>query len=89
MKPGCFHICTHNLALVMDEHDLEAELQELAALEAESIGWLPLGDGARFKDWLCLSPLASFLSFGLKKFLEPRPLVLCRWRQPLSKLLFG
>jgi len=31
----------------MDEHDLEAELQaELAAIEAESIGWLPLGDGA-------------------------------------------
>lgn len=69
--------------------NLQAEFAELAAIEAESIGWLPLGDGARFKDWLCLSPLASFLSFGLKKFLEPRPLVLCRWRQPLSKLLFG
>lgn len=27
----------------MDEHDLQAEL---AAIEAESIGWLPLGDGA-------------------------------------------
>ncbi len=26
--------------------DLKAELQELAAIEAESIGWLPLGDGA-------------------------------------------
>lgn len=26
--------------------DLRAELQELAAIEAESIGWLPLGDGA-------------------------------------------
>ena len=26
--------------------DLQAELQELAAIEAESIGWLPLGDGA-------------------------------------------
>ena len=26
--------------------DLQAELAELAALEAESIGWLPLGDGA-------------------------------------------
>lgn len=26
--------------------DLNAELQELAAIEAESIGWLPLGDGA-------------------------------------------
>lgn len=24
----------------------EAELQELAAIEAESIGWLPLGEGA-------------------------------------------
>ena len=26
--------------------DLQVELQELAAIEAESIGWLPLGDGA-------------------------------------------
>ena len=26
--------------------DLQAELADLAALEAESIGWLPLGDGA-------------------------------------------
>ena len=26
--------------------DLLAELRELAAIEAESIGWLPLGDGA-------------------------------------------
>jgi hypothetical protein len=26
--------------------DLKAELQELATIEAESIGWLPLGDGA-------------------------------------------
>lgn len=26
--------------------DLQAELQELAAIEAESMGWLPLGDGA-------------------------------------------
>lgn len=26
--------------------DLQAELQELTAIEAESIGWLPLGDGA-------------------------------------------
>jgi hypothetical protein len=26
--------------------DLQAELQELAAIEAESIGWQPLGDGA-------------------------------------------
>ena len=26
--------------------DLQWELQELAAIEAESIGWLPLGDGA-------------------------------------------
>ena len=26
--------------------DLQAELQELAAIEAESIGWLPLGQGA-------------------------------------------
>lgn len=26
--------------------DLQAELQELANIEAESIGWLPLGDGA-------------------------------------------
>ncbi|MDO9244046.1 MAG: hypothetical protein Q7U32_09600 [Rhodocyclaceae bacterium] len=26
--------------------DLQAELAELAAIEAESIGWLPLGDGA-------------------------------------------
>lgn len=26
--------------------DLWAELQELAAIEAESIGWLPLGEGA-------------------------------------------
>jgi hypothetical protein len=26
--------------------DLKAELQELAAIEAESIGWHPLGDGA-------------------------------------------
>ena len=26
--------------------DLQAELTELAALEAESIGWQPLGDGA-------------------------------------------
>ena len=26
--------------------DLQAELQELAAIEAESIGWLPLGEGA-------------------------------------------
>ncbi len=25
---------------------LQCELQELAAIEAESIGWLPLGDGA-------------------------------------------
>lgn len=27
----------------MDEHTLQSEL---AAIEAESIGWLPLGDGA-------------------------------------------
>ena len=26
--------------------DLQAEMAELAAIEAESIGWLPLGDGA-------------------------------------------
>lgn len=26
--------------------DLQAELQELAAIEAESIGWLLLGEGA-------------------------------------------
>ncbi len=26
--------------------DLHAELQELAAIEAESIGWQPLGDSA-------------------------------------------
>lgn len=26
--------------------ELQAELQELAVIEAESIGWLPLGDGA-------------------------------------------
>ena len=26
--------------------ELQAELQELAAIEAESIGWLPLEDGA-------------------------------------------
>ena len=26
--------------------DLQAELQELAAIEAEAIGWLPLGEGA-------------------------------------------
>ncbi|MGB4466778.1 MAG: hypothetical protein WBH99_00290 [Azovibrio sp.] len=26
--------------------DLQAELAELAAIEAESIGWLPLGEGA-------------------------------------------
>jgi len=26
--------------------DLQAELTELAAIEAESIGWQPLGDGA-------------------------------------------
>ena len=26
--------------------DLQAELQELVAIEAESIGWMPLGDGA-------------------------------------------
>ena len=26
--------------------ELLLELQELAAIEAESIGWLPLGDGA-------------------------------------------
>ena len=26
--------------------DLQAELQELVAIEAESIGWLPLGEGA-------------------------------------------
>ena len=32
--------------------NLQAEFAELAAIEAESIGWLPLGDGARFKDWL-------------------------------------
>lgn len=25
--------------------DVQAEIQELAAIEAESIGWLPLGDG--------------------------------------------
>ena len=25
--------------------DLQAELQELAAIEGEAIGWLPLGDG--------------------------------------------
>ena len=25
--------------------DLQVELAELAAIEAESIGWLPLGDG--------------------------------------------
>ena len=25
--------------------DLQAELQELTAIEAESIGWLPLGEG--------------------------------------------
>lgn len=31
----------------MDEHHLEVELQaELAAIEAESIGWQPLGGGA-------------------------------------------
>ncbi len=26
--------------------DLQAELADLAAIEGESIGWLPLGDGA-------------------------------------------
>ena len=26
--------------------DLQAELQELAVIEVESIGWLPLGEGA-------------------------------------------
>ncbi len=26
--------------------DLQAELAELAAIDAEAIGWLPLGDGA-------------------------------------------
>ena len=26
--------------------DLQSELTNLAAIEAESIGWLPLGDGA-------------------------------------------
>lgn len=26
--------------------DLQSEIQELAAIEAESIGWQPLGDGA-------------------------------------------
>lgn len=26
--------------------DLQAELAELASIETESIGWLPLGDGA-------------------------------------------
>ena len=26
--------------------DLQAEMAELAPIEAESIGWLPLGDGA-------------------------------------------
>lgn len=26
--------------------DLQAELQELTAIEAESIGWLPLGEAA-------------------------------------------
>lgn len=26
--------------------NLQAELQELVAIEAEAIGWLPLGDGA-------------------------------------------
>ena len=26
--------------------DLQAEMAELAAIEAESIGWLPLGEGA-------------------------------------------
>jgi len=26
--------------------DWQAEWQELAAIEAEAIGWLPLGDGA-------------------------------------------
>ena len=26
--------------------DLQAELQELAAIEAESIGWMPLGEAA-------------------------------------------
>ena len=26
--------------------DLQAEMAELAVIEAESIGWLPLGDGA-------------------------------------------
>ena len=26
--------------------DLQAELADLAAIKAESIGWLPLGDGA-------------------------------------------
>jgi hypothetical protein len=26
--------------------DLQAELPEIAAIEAESIGWLPLGEGA-------------------------------------------
>ncbi len=26
--------------------DLQAEMTELAAIEAESIGWLPLGEGA-------------------------------------------
>ncbi len=26
--------------------DLQAEMAELAAIEAESIGWMPLGDGA-------------------------------------------
>jgi hypothetical protein len=26
--------------------DLQSELQELAAIEAEAMGWLPLGDGA-------------------------------------------
>ena len=33
----------------MTEHlpfDLQTELQELAAIDAESIGWLPLGESA-------------------------------------------
>ena len=37
----CVPIVSENCLL-----NLHAELADLAAIEAESIGWLPLGDGA-------------------------------------------
>ena len=54
--------------------DLQAELQELAAIEAESIGWLPLGQGAHLHVGVG-GVVQRFLSRLLKKSVTPQDVV--------------